>query len=469
MSEISTIIRQFLQEQKTDFLEKRIAQETRDKKTKYDKFLEKLKDTESDYEQLTQEKQKYDQSVAKARAKFQPEADEKYEVITWINNAFSKVKPNITTHPAKFTDPKIKGVTSFLFYGSKRNDGYVKTGNVCLDVKVDVSGNSATNTIIFELYSLLSKQLKNGHTLISLFEEDNHDLIGFINSININFTLMKDKCLEVFYGKDAEQFTHELIRQVYFTDGFGDYHLLSIVAPSILMFETKNRIDAFDRWVNGQHIRKLKKDNKFDSEGFDEIFNLTEIWFGYSDKKDPVRFTKMGNVSFLNVKNHFSYLLPSIPPTFNQRQIRLPTHDFFKNSLRPSQFKESFQTLHNLITTPVNNVHIRQGISNTLKYIIDQVLQRAFRIRTTGEGWSNTEHYQLLPLTQRIWLDDIHQQQRENEDDWVNDITRSFARWILQAYESSCKDTHIKLSDHDLREIHSVVDEAVSNDQEFFK
>ena len=34
MSEISTIIRQFLEDQKADFLAKRISQETRDKKIK---------------------------------------------------------------------------------------------------------------------------------------------------------------------------------------------------------------------------------------------------------------------------------------------------------------------------------------------------------------------------------------------------------------------------------------------------
>lgn len=74
-----------------------------------------------------------------------------------------------------------------------------------------------------------------------------------------------------------------------------------------------------------------------------------------------------------------------------------------------------------------------------------------------------------MPFAQRIWLDDAHLLQRENEDDRIDDITGSFARWLMQAYEYSCKDTHIKLSGHELREIRIVVDEAVSLDQEFFK
>ena len=52
MSEISTIIRQFLEDQKADFLAKRISQETRDKKIKYDQLLEKQKSTENENDKL---------------------------------------------------------------------------------------------------------------------------------------------------------------------------------------------------------------------------------------------------------------------------------------------------------------------------------------------------------------------------------------------------------------------------------
>jgi CRISPR-associated protein Csy1 len=466
MSEISIIIRQFLEDQKAEFLDKRISQETRDKKTKYEQLLEKQKGRESENEKLAQEKQKYDQSVAKARIKFQPEADEKYELNAWLHKVFSKAKPNVTTHPAKFTNPKIKGASSFLFYGEPMNDGYLKTGNAQLDVKIDVSGDAATNTLVFELYSLLEKSLSDGSQLINQFENDCVELIEFINGVNIEYLSFKGKCIEIFYGESIEQTTHDLIRQVYFpvSSENEEYHLLSVITPSMLMYEVKNRIDDFNRWFEGQPIRTLKKDNKFHSDGFDEVFGLTEIGFSHTE------FTKMGNVSYLNVRNKgIAYLLPSLPPNLKRRDLRLPIDDFFKNSLRSSQFKESFQTLHNLIVAPVNNVHIREGISNTLKYIIDQVLQRAFRIRATDEGWSEAEHYQSLPLAQRIWLDDAHRLHRENEDDWIDSITRGFSRWILQAYEYSLKETHIKLSDHELREIRGIVEQAVSSDREFFK
>jgi CRISPR-associated protein Csy1 len=466
MSEISTVIRQFLLNQKTDFLEKKIAQETRDKRTKYNQLLEKSKNTQLENEKLAQEKQKLDETVAKARIKFQPEADTKYEINGWFNKAASKAKPNVTTHPAKFTNPKINGASSFLFYGEPKNDGYLKTGNARLDVKVDVSGDAATNTLIFELYSLLETPLKNGSQLITQFESDSVEIIEFIDGLGIEYSLFKNKCIEIFYGEGIGQTTHEFIRQVYFpvlSENEG-YHLLSVITPSMLMFGVKNRIDDFNQWFEGQPIRALKKDNKFHPDGFDEVFGLTEIGFSHNE------FTKMGNVSYLNVRNKgIAYLLPSLPPELKRRDIRLPAHDFFRNSLRTNQFKESFQSLDKLIRCPVKNADIKEGIRNTLKFIIDQVLQRAFRIRATRPSWSQEEHYQSLPLAQRIWLDDAYLEQRENQDDWLDDVVADFARWILDAYEYLFKETFIKLSDHELREVRGMVQQAVSKDQEFFK
>lgn len=466
MSEISIVIKQFLHDQKIDFLEKKVAQETRDKKTKYDQLLEKLRNSESENEKLAQEKQKLDEAIAKARAKFQPEADTKYEINGWFNKVASKAKPNVTTHPAKFTNPKVKGVSTFLFYGKYKNDGYLKTGNTNLEVKIDVSGDAATNTLIFELYLLLEKILKDGSRLINSFKNDSSELVEFIESVNVGYNQFKNLCLEVFYGVDNQQATHELIRQIYFpvSQENGGYHLLSVITPSMLLFEVKNRIDDFNRWSEGPPIRALKKDSKFHPDGFNEVFGLTEIGFSHNE------FTKMGNVSYLNVRNKgIAYLLPSLPPQIKRREIRLPTHDFFRNSLYTNQFKESFQTLHNLIGLEVNNAHIREGISNTLKFIIDQVLQRAFRVRAYEPGWSNTLHYQSLSLAQRIWLDDVYINERENQSEWIDDISNSLGRWLIQAYEHSFKETHVKLSDEELKHIRGFVSEAVSNDQEFFK
>ena len=307
----------FLAAQKEEFLEKKIASELKGKKNQDD------------------------DAILKARTKFQAEADNKYHLISWLEKIIAKAKPNITTHPAKFTNAKIKSdVSSFIFLGQKAQDGYLKTGNVNLTYAVDVSGDAATNTIIFELYQLLSKHTSESQTLIDLFESDNNELKTFITNLSLDYEKLKDKALSVFFGDNTSPVTNELIRQVYFPIE-GNYHLLSITTASSILFEVKTRVDAFDKWIDGNHIRNVKKENKFHADGFDELLNITEIGFSHNE------FTKMGNVSYLNVRNKgIAYLLPSTPPTLQKRDIRLPTYDFFKNSLWRGQFKESFDSLN---------------------------------------------------------------------------------------------------------------------------
>lgn len=434
------VITNFLAAQKEEFLEKKIASELKGKKNQDD------------------------DAILKARAKFQDEADNKYHLISWLEKIIAKAKPNITTHPAKFTNAKIKNdVSSFIFLGQKAQDGYVKTGNVNLTYAVDVSGDAATNTIIFELYQLLSKHTSESQTLIDLFESDNDELKTFITNLSLDYEKLKNKALSVFFGDNTSPVTHELIRQVYFPIE-GNYHLLSISTASSILFEIKTRVDAFDKWIDGNHIRNVKKENKFHDDGFDELLNITEIGFSHNE------FTKMGNVSYLNVRNKgIAYLLPSTPPTLQKRDIRLPTYDFFKNSLWRGQFKDNFDALHKLMILDINNINIREGINRRIKFVIDQVLEKVFVIRASNIGWSETEHYKQLPLAQRIWLDDIHLEQRANQELWLEAVSRSFAGWIVHSYEANQKNNgSVTLSSTESSHIRQFVEEAISQDKEFF-
>jgi CRISPR-associated protein Csy1 len=452
------IIEEFLLERKTDFLEKKIFQETREKRQKCNQFLESTDNSEVSKELLNKEKQKFDEALSKAKDKFQPEADLKYNIKNWFEKVFKEAKPYITTHPAKFTNPKISDVTNLLFYGVKKNSGYVKTGEVSLSSKVDASGNSATVGNIFELYLLLEKKLGNEDKFIKLFERDSPELISFTESIKINYTQFKEKCLEVFYGKAFQQITHESVKQVYFPLQANDqiYHLLSILTPSMLMFEVKNRIDR-NRTPEKQKIRKLKIDNKFYPEGFDEVIGLTEIGFSHNE------FTKMGNVSYLNVRNKgIAYLLSSLPPEIKKREVRLPSRDFFENSLWAKSFRTNFEFLDRLIRDKRDNVDIRDQISKTLTYIADQVLETVFKIRDFEEGWSNKENYKSLPLEQRIWLDEINHEQREQDENWLEEVLVGFTRWVIRTYEYLFKDTCKKMGDAEFERIKKIIKEAIN-------
>jgi CRISPR-associated protein Csy1 len=388
------------------------------------------------------------------QAQLQQEANEKFALANWLPDAARRAAQlTMVSHPGKFSHPSAK-TSSVIAQNQPANDGYLRSGNV--EYELDVFGNAAA----MDAYKFLSLQLDDGKTVLSHLEHDSSAIKPFFTVPTASYESLKQGLTSIKQLDDSNKTDH-LVKQVYFPVDDA-YHLLSVLTPSGLLTQVKSRIDSIRFSEETKQAKDSRRKNEYHAQGHDDIFDLTVTAFGG---------TQPQNVSVLNSQNAGrAYLLASIPPTLKQRQIRLPTHNFFSNSLRVKQFKDNFQTLDKLIRSGINNVHVRDGITNTLKYIIDQVLQRAFRIRVNGEqGWSNAEHYQSLPLAQRIWLDDANLDQRENQDAWLDDVVGDFARWILDSYEYLFKDTHIKLSDHELHEVRSIVEQAVSSDREFFK
>jgi CRISPR-associated protein Csy1 len=388
------------------------------------------------------------------QTQLQQEANEKFALANWLPDAARRATQlTMVSHPGKFSHPSAK-TSSVIVKSTPANDGYLRSGNV--EYELDVFGNAAA----MDVYKFLSLQLDDGKTVLTHLEQDSEAIKPLLNLPTASYESLKQGLTSIKQLDDSNKTDH-LVKQVYFPVD-DDYHLLSVLTPSGLLTQVKSRIDSIRFSEETKQAKESRKKNEHHKQGHDDIFDLTVTAFGG---------TQPQNVSVLNSQNAGrAYLLASSPPSLKQRQIRLPTHNFFRNSLRVKQFKDNFQSLDKLIRTGVNNVHVREGISNTLKYIIDQVLQRAFRIRVNGEkGWSDTEYYQSLPLAQRIWLDDAYLEQRENQDAWLDDVVSDFARWILDSYEHLFKDTLIKLSDHELSEVRSIVEQAVSSDQEFFK
>ncbi|MCO8099539.1 type I-F CRISPR-associated protein Csy1 [Acinetobacter indicus] len=437
---MQNIIVSYLEARKEDFLQSKINSKLRGKKNEFD-----------------------EEARLKVRLENQAEADAKYNIEVWLDNIIRKVKPNVTTHPAKFTNAKIDTDTSQIFLGRYVNDGYIKTGNVHLKNKVDVSGNSATNTIVYELYDLLDQDMGNDQKLIHKFEENNESLIQFFEKNKADFEYIKAKCLKVYYGEKSTPETHSSTRQVYFPIGDNEYHLLSVKTASMLMYEVKNRIDGMNIWVDGQHARSFKKENKFLEDGFSEVFDITEIGFSNGD------FIKMGNYSLLNVKNKgIAYLLSSCPPILEKRTIRLPRTDFFVQCLYRKNYQDSFMQLHKFIQLDLNNIDIRTAIRNILQFVIDQVILQGLKIRESyPEGWSQQEYYANLPKLQRIWLDEMYAEQRENDSEWRNELSEDIARWILRSYEKVISESEM-LGTAEINDVKQRVEESLRQAKEFF-
>lgn len=387
------------------------------------------------------------------QAKLQQEANEKFALANWLPDAARRATQlTMVSHPGKFSHPSAK-TSSVIVKSHHAKDGYLRSGNV--DYELDVFGNAAA----MDVYKFLSVLMDDGKTVLTHLEEDSPAIKPLFTLPTASYESLKQGLTSIKQLDDSNKTDH-LVKQVYFPVD-DTYHLLSLLTPSGLLTQVKNRIDIIRFSEETKQAKECRKKNELHAAGYDDVFDLTITAFGG---------TQPQNVSVLNSQNAGrAYLLASTPPGLKQRQIRLPTNNFFRNTLRIRPFKDTFQPLDKLIRTDVNNVRVRDGIRNSLKFIIDQVLQRAFRVRAYESGWSNTEHYQSLPLAQRIWLDDANLEQRESQDAWLEDVVSDFARWILDTYEYLFKETYIKLSDHDLREVRGIVQQAVSSDQEFFK
>ena len=387
------------------------------------------------------------------QAELQQEANEKFALANWLPDAARRA-PQLTmvSHPGKFSHPSAK--TSPVIAGNLRaNDGYLRTGNV--DYELDVFGNAAA----MDVYKFLSLTMDDGKTVLAHLETDSPEINALFTLPTASYDDLKQGFISIKQLDDTSKTDH-LVKQVYFPVD-DDYHLLSLLTPSGLLTQVKSRIDRMRFSDETKQAKECRRKKEHHATGYDDVLNLTVTAFGG---------TQPQNVSVLNSQNAGrAYLLASLPPSFKQRQIRLPSHDFFRNSLRAKAFKDAFLPLDKLIHTDVNNVAVRQGIQNCLKFIIDQVLQRVFSIRAYGVGWSETEHYQSLPPKQRIWLDDAHLEQREQQDAWLDEVAADFARWLLDTYEYLFKDSYSHLSDHELREVRGLVKKAVADDQEFFK
>lgn len=387
------------------------------------------------------------------QAAIQQEAEDKFSLPTWLPDAARRAAwLSMVSHPGKFSHPSAK--TSAVIAESRpANDGYLRTGNV--DYELDVFGNAAA----MDVYKFLNLPLDDGQTLLQHLEQDSEQAKHLLNVPTANYDSLRSGFLAVKQSADGNR-TDGLVKQVYFPVG-ENYHLLSILTPAGMLAQAKSRIDAMRFSDATKQAKDSRRKSEHHADGFDDILGLTVTLYGG---------TKPQNISVLNNQNAGrAYLLSSVPPTFDQRQVRLPTRHFFRNSLSARRFQDSFQTLDRLMRSGINNIHIREGIRNSLKYLIDAVLRQAFAIRAAGPGWSQAEHYRDLPLAQRIWLDDAYLEQREQSDAWLDEVAGDFARWIVRTYEYLCKYSRTKLGDDELRELATLIEQALAADKEFFK
>jgi CRISPR-associated protein Csy1 len=352
------------------------------------------------------------------KARFEQEAEKKFSLDEWLPDAARRVAQlSMVSHPSKFSHPSAK-TSSIIADATKRADGFLRTGNS--EVNLDVLGNAAA----LDVYKFLSLELDDGRTLIEHLEQGSETAKQRLAITTATFEEIQKGLLTIKQGDDTAV-TSGKVKQVYFPCD-GDYHLLSILTPSGLMFELRNRIRDMLFSEQVKEARELKKSNGFSNNGFDELFNLTMVSYGGA---------KPQNISVLNYQHGGkAYLLPCLPPLLQKGSVRLPRYNFFTNTLWVGRYKDSFNALQNLMRSDYRNRNIREGRDSIILFIIDQVIDVMWSVRNHEAGWSQTEYYLHLPAHQKLWLDDVWAKERGHSGEWLSKVVEEFSRWIVLAY-----------------------------------
>ncbi len=364
------------------------------------------------------------------------ECDRLFSLEVWLPKASKRAgQMSLATHPCTFSHPSARKnkngyVTPVLAEGRGNCDGYLRTGNI--KARADALGNAAA----LDVYKFLTLIMVDSRKLIEHIQADS-DLAKNILTIQAErYETLKDGFLAMTEsGGDA--ITSSKIKQVYFPVA-NDYHQLSLLTNSGIVYELRKRIDAIRFSDDSKEGRALKRDGVHSEKGFKEVYNLTTIGYGG---------TKPQNISVLNNQNGGkAHLLASMPPTLRQRDIRFPRHNFFTDSFRYYECRDIFTALHKLFKTDYNNKRIREGRDYRLQDLMERLIDRMWAVRGVADEQYHRGNSGLKPH-QRTWLCVGYQQDREEDDAWLDRLCKEITAWIIRAYEKLLSKQAVKLDE----------------------
>lgn len=378
----------------------------------------------------------------------QRECEQNFLLANWLPDAAKRAgQISIASHPCTFSHPSARKnkngyVSSIISKNKPSADGFLRSGNVA--VEPDALGNAAA----LDVYKFLSLPMSDQRSLLVHIEQESELARQLLEVPTCDYQTLRDGFLKMI-DSDQASVSSSKIKQVYFPVAEGEYHLLSLLTHSGHLFELRKRLDAMRFGELVKEARECKKANRFHPEGYQEIFGLTTIGFGG---------TKPQNISVLNNQNAGkAHLLPSIPPNLTPREIRLPKTDFFKECFTAWQAKEVLEALHRLFKTDYNNINIRDGRDYRIQQYVDLVIEKMWQVRlflTGHQGDLPSE----LPLEQKVWLYPEFESQREQENEWLDKITRQIARGLINHYSrSKVISNPLLLADQELLAIETVV------------
>lgn len=350
------------------------------------------------------------------------EIESDYSVLVWVANAAQRASQlSLVSHPAKFSHPDARSTPVFIT-GERQADGFLRSGNA--QAGQDVVGNAAA----LDVYAFLTLTLDDGQSVLEHFEAQSPTLKDLLGADEETFQHWRKAFLQIKASSEGNK-THPNVKQVYFPTEDG-YHLLSVLYPSGLMTEHRERLRTMKFSEATKLARKARKEGEHHEQGFADISGMLTQHFGG---------TKPQNVSKLNSNNGGeAWLLPCIPPTLDSRYQRLPKTDFFKSLYSKDENLQSLlKALHKFFAIEhYTNVTIRKRRKRVMAQVFEWVLERAMRLQLQPAGWSTAQGFEL-PLAQQLWLDAAFLEQRDDHPTWQDDIAEAVIAWFIPTYNRS--------------------------------
>jgi len=361
------------------------------------------------------------------------EAKDEYSLNNWLLYCAKNANGiSMTTHPCKFSHPDAK--TSPIYFKRKIvNQGYVHSG---YSSETDVIFSTAA---YMPIYSFLKLVLSDGTDILDHLIQDT-DVVRqqFTIVDDYDYDFVRLQLLKVI-SEDSDVITSEKVKQVYFPVE-DDYHLLSIVSSSVIIFDFKKRIKIINSYEENKLLIEAKKNNVFFDGSYKSLFELTMQ--GHV-KSNPQCISQLNKDNFGE-----SYLLESTPPSIKNRNIHFPKSDFFIESFKKYDYSDTFKELHKLFAADHNNINIRNARDYYLQDIIDLLIEKMWAVRAVSQEQYHQET-SSLSNHQKIWLHSDFSEQRENTVQWLDKLVSEIARWLSRSYEKVLGKKAIKLGEEE--------------------
>ncbi|MDN3525404.1 type I-F CRISPR-associated protein Csy1 [Halomonas sabkhae] len=416
--------------------------------------------------------------------------DSKYQALVeqflrenWLNDAARRVSQlQVVTHSLKPIHPDAKG--SNLYAPPASLDKHQAVGSHVLpaDFNGDVVGNAAA----LDVYKFLKLEY-DGKSLLEWVLEKDTELARALS----DDSEQSQAWMKAFSGITEPRgghASHSLAKQMYWLTGEDavdndDFHLLApLYATSLAhrVFQTINH----DRFSDeAKEARKAKREGKLCEQ---EVHDYPDI------AAQKMGGTKPQNISQLNSERGGSnYLLASLPPRWNVRDIRPPlTVDSVLDDPgvfgRRKEVRSLVRDLKGFLETdPNTDMHTRDLRDDYTAMILDELALFTMQMHELSPGWSADENCRLS-MEEAFWLDpgraqnDSDFREARNNTDWPGEVRRRFANWLNKALggklplgdvefrhwhkELSQDATHQRLLDSDRRWMEALMDDLDSID-----